>query len=232
LQSPRAEHGASGNGETFGFRASVLGGVGGAESHWYASTPPVDRDVLEPFFVSTGLVAIAEIGDKTQLLALVLAARFRKPAPILAGILVATLANHALAAAVGATAATLLQGPWMRWILGLAFLAFAGWALIPDKFEDDDHPPERPGRSVFLATAIAFFFVEMGDKTQVATAALAARYQEILVVAAGTTLGMMVANAPVVLIGGQAASRLPLKWIRWTAAAAFAVIGLWILFQG
>jgi Ca2+/H+ antiporter, TMEM165/GDT1 family len=209
-----------------------FGGVGGAEGHWYAPTPPAECDVLEPFFVSTGLVAVAEIGDKTQLLALVLAARFRKPAPILAGILVATLANHALAAAVGATVGALFQGPWMKWVLGLAFLAFAGWALIPDKFEDDDHPPERPGRSVFLATAIAFFFVEMGDKTQVATAALAARFQDVVVVAAGTTIGMMIANAPVVLIGGQAASRLPLKWIRLAAAASFAAIGVWILVAG
>lgn len=209
-----------------------FGGVGDAEGHWYASTLPADCDVLEPFFVSTGLVAIAEIGDKTQLLAMVLAARFRKPAPILAGILAATIANHALAALAGATAGALLDGPWMKWVLGLAFLAFAGWALIPDKFEDDEIPPERPGRSVFLATAIAFFFVEMGDKTQVATVALAARFQQVVLVTLGTTLGMMLANAPAVFIGDRAAGKLPLKWIRLGAAACFAAIGVWILLWG
>lgn len=188
--------------------------------------------MLEPLLVSTGLVAVAEIGDKTQLLALVLAARFRKPAPILAGILAATIANHALAALAGALVGGLLQGPWMKWVLGLAFIAFAAWALIPDKFEDDEAPPERPGRSVFLATAIAFFFVEMGDKTQVATAALAARFQDVVMVTCGTTLGMMLANAPAVLIGDRAATKLPLKWIRLAAAASFAAIGIWILVWG
>src|SRR2546430_1767434 len=139
---------------------------------------------LEPFLVSTGLVALAEIGDKTQLLALLLAARFRRPWPILGGILAATIANHLLAAAVGAAAGAFLQGPWMRWVLGAAFLAFAGWALIPDKFEEDERPKERGG-SVFLTTLVAFFFVEMGDKTQVATVALAARFHEVVTVAAG-----------------------------------------------
>lgn len=188
--------------------------------------------MLEPFFVSTGLVAVAEIGDKTQLLAMVLAARFRKPAPILAGILAATIANHALAALAGALMGDLLQGAWMRWVLGLAFIAFAGWALIPDRFEDDEVPPERPGRSIFIATAIAFFFVEMGDKTQVATAALAARFQDVVMVTAGTTLGMMLANAPAVLIGDRAATKLPLTWIRLAAAVSFAAIGVWILVRG
>ncbi|MES2032895.1 MAG: TMEM165/GDT1 family protein [Pseudomonadota bacterium] len=187
---------------------------------------------MEAFLVSTGLVAIAEIGDKTMLLAIVLAARFRKPVPILLGILVATIANHALAATVGALAGDWLQGPWMKWVLGIAFLAFAGWALIPDKFEDDEAPSAVKAGSVFLTTAIAFFFVEMGDKTQVATVALAARFHEILWVAAGTTAGMMLANAPAVFIGEAAAQRLPLKYIRWTAAACFAAIGLWILVAG
>ncbi len=184
---------------------------------------------MEVFLVSTGLVAIAEIGDKTQLLALCLAARWRKPAPILAGILAATIVNHALAATVGAVAGDLLGGPWMKWVLGLAFLAFAAWALIPDKFEDGDCPPEKSGQSIFWATAAAFFLVEMGDKTQVATAALAARFQDIALVTAGTTLGMMIANAPAVLVGEAAASRLPLKLIRWVAAGSFAVIGAWVL---
>jgi putative Ca2+/H+ antiporter (TMEM165/GDT1 family) len=193
--------------------------------------PRRNESMLEPFLVSTGLVAIAEIGDKTQLLALLLAARFRKPVPILLGILGATIANHLLAAGVGAAAGALLQGPWMRWVLGLAFLAFAGWALIPDEFEEDERPKERAG-SVFLTTLIAFFFVEMGDKTQVATVALAARFHEVLAVAAGTTLGMMIANAPVVFVGEAAAGRLPLKLIRLLAAASFAAIGLWILVAG
>jgi putative Ca2+/H+ antiporter (TMEM165/GDT1 family) len=193
--------------------------------------PRRNESMLEPFLVSTGLVAIAEIGDKTQLLALLLAARFRKPVPILLGILGATIANHLLAAGVGAAAGALLQGPWMRWVLGLAFLAFAGWALIPDKFEEDERPKERAG-SVFLTTLVAFFFVEMGDKTQVATVALAARFHEVLAVAAGTTLGMMIANAPVVFMGEAAAGRLPLKLIRLLAAASFAAIGLWILVAG
>jgi len=193
--------------------------------------PRRNESMLEPFLVSTGLVAVAEIGDKTQLLALLLAARFRKPAPILAGILAATIANHLLAAAVGAAAGDLLQGPWMRWVLGLAFLAFAGWALIPDKFEEDEHPKERAG-SIFLTTLVAFFFVEMGDKTQVATVALAARFHQVLTVAAGTTLGMMLANAPVVFVGEAAAGKLPLKLIRALAAASFAAIGLWILIVG
>ncbi len=187
---------------------------------------------MEAFLVSTGLVAIAEIGDKTMLLAIVLAARFCKPVPILAGIFVATLANHALAATVGALAGEWLAGPWMSWVLGIAFLGFAGWALIPDKFEDDEAPKETRAGSVFLTTAVAFFFVEMGDKTQVATAGLAAQFNQILWVTAGTTLGMMLANGPAVLLGEAAARRLSMKYIRWAAAACFAAIGLWILIAG
>ena len=187
---------------------------------------------MNVLLVSTGLVAVAEIGDKTQLLALLLAARYRRPVPIIAGVLVATLANHALAAALGAAAGALLQGWWMKWVLGAAFLAFAAWALVPDKFGDDDAPRERPGASVFWATTIAFFLVEMGDKTQGATAALAARFQDVALVAAGTTLGMMIANVPAVLVGDAAAGRLPLKAIRLVAAAAFAAVGVWILVAG
>jgi putative Ca2+/H+ antiporter (TMEM165/GDT1 family) len=187
---------------------------------------------MEAFLVSTGLVAIAEIGDKTQLLALLLAARFRKPVPIILGILVATLANHGLAAGVGAAVGSYLTGPWMKWVLGLAFLAFAAWALVPDTFEDDEHPKERAGASIFWTTAVAFFFVEMGDKTQVATVALAARFHQVLLVAAGTTLGMMIANGPVVFLGDAAAGKLPLKLIRWAAAGCFAAIGVWILIAG
>jgi len=187
---------------------------------------------MEALFVSTGLVAIAEIGDKTQLLALMLAARFRKPVPIILGILAATILNHALAAGVGAAAAAFLAGPWMKWVLGAAFLVFAAWALIPDKMDDDEAPAAKAGASVFWTTAVAFFFVEMGDKTQVATIALGARFHDVALVATGTTLGMMIANAPVVLIGDAAAGKLPLKYIRWAAAACFAAIGVWILVAG
>lgn len=185
---------------------------------------------MEALLLSTGLVAIAEIGDKTQLLAILLAARFRKPVPIILGILVATMANHALAALVGVAAGGFLQGPWMRWVLGIAFIAFAGWALIPDKFEDDDAPKDRAG--VFLTTLVAFFFVEMGDKTQVATVALGAQFQNVFWVATGTTLGMMLANVPAVLLGEAAANRIPLKYVRWAAASCFAAIGIWILIFG
>ena len=189
---------------------------------------------MEAFLVSAGLVAVSEIGDKTQLLAILLAARFRRPVPIILGILAATILNHGMAATVGALAGQFLQGPWMRWGLGLLFLAFAGWALIPDKFEEQqkDHGPAKTAAAIFWATAVSFFFVEMGDKTQVATAALGARFHQILLVAAGTTVGMMIADAPAVLIGEAAATRLPLKYIRWAAAASFALIGLWVLIKG
>ena len=185
---------------------------------------------LQAFLVSTGLVAIAEIGDKTQLLAMLLAARFRKPAPIIAGIFVATIANHSLAALVGKLAGNFLNGPWFHWVLGIAFLAFAAWALIPDKMDEDESPKSVGG--VFITTVVAFFLVEMGDKTQVATIALAARFHEVLWVAAGTTVGMMLANVPAVFLSQAAATRLPLKYIRWAAAASFAAIGLWVLVAG
>jgi len=187
---------------------------------------------MESLLVSTGLVAIAEIGDKTQLLAILLASRFRKPIPILLGILVATLANHGLAALAGHLAGEWLSGPWMRWVLGLAFLAFAVWALIPDRLEDDEAPPALRVHSVFLTTAVAFFLVEMGDKTQVATVALGARFAEVPLVVIGTTLGMMLANGPAVLLGEVAARTLPLQLIRMVAAGAFAATGLWVLVAG
>jgi len=186
---------------------------------------------MDAFLISTGLVALAEIGDKTQLLAIVLAARFGRPWPILAGILIATLANHLLASLVGAYAGDILDGPWMRWGLGLAFLGFAAWTLIPDKLK----PHEAPAVSsagVFVTALVAFFLVEMGDKTQVATVALAARFQSVVLVTAGTTLGMMLANTPAVFLGEAAAERVPLKWIRIAAACAFAAIGVWVLIAG
>ena len=181
--------------------------------------------MLEALLVSTGVVAVAEIGDKTQLLALVLAARFRKPVPIVLGILLATLANHALAGALGAWLIGALGPSLVRWVLGLSFLAMAAWALVPDKLEDEgERRTDRYG--AFLATLVAFFLVEIGDKTQVATVALAARYDALATVVAGTTLGMMIANVPAVLLGEVAATRIPLRLVRGVAAAIFALLGL------
>ena len=179
---------------------------------------------MDAFLVSTAIVALAEIGDKTQLLAFILAARFRRPWPIVLGILVATLANHAFAAAVGTWLTTLMGPQTLRWVLGLSFIAMAVWTLIPDKLDEDDAKLPRFG--VFGATLIAFFLAEMGDKTQVATVMLAAQYPHFWLVVIGTTLGMLIANVPVVLAGNFAAERLPLNLIRRLAAAAFAVLGL------
>ena len=178
---------------------------------------------MEAFLVSTGLVALAEMGDKTQLLSLVLAARFRRPWPIVLGILVSTVANHALAAAVGGWLATLVGPHWMRIAIGIGFLAMAAWTLVPDRLDGEI----KTGRlGVFLATGVAFFLAEMGDKTQVATVALAARYPSFVAVVLGTTTGMMLANVPVVFLGERIAARLPLKVLRRLAAAAFAVLGI------
>jgi Ca2+/H+ antiporter, TMEM165/GDT1 family len=182
---------------------------------------------LDAFLLSTLVVAIAEIGDKTQLLAIILAARFRKPWPIIGGILVATLANHALAAAAGYWIAGLVSGAWFRIALGLGFIAMAVWALIPDKADDAD--AKTPPLGVFMATAVAFFLVEIGDKTQVATVALAAQFRDVALVTAGTTLGMMLANAPAVFLGEAATKVLPLRYVRIAAAALFAVLGAWAL---
>lgn len=208
--------------------------VGGARGFEPFSRTSKNRIQMEAFLVSTGLVTVSEIGDKTQLLAILLAARFRRPIPIILGILAATLVNHGLAATVGAMAGQYMQGPWMRWVLGSAFLAFAAWALIPDKYEEEKQEAGLTATSlaVFWTTLVTFFLAEMGDKTQVATAALAARFHDIFIVAAGTTTGMMIADVPVIFISGAAAARLPLKYIRWAAAASFAAIGLWILIKG
>jgi len=183
--------------------------------------------MLEALFVSAGVVALAEIGDKTQLLALVLAARYRRPVPIILGILVATLVNHAIAGAVGAWLAALVGPTAMRWILGLSFLAMAVWILVPDKYEEQTAKPPRFG--VFGATLVAFFLLEMGDKTQIATVALAARYASLAAVVAGTTLGMLAANVPAVLLGEVAARKLPLRLVHGIAAALFAVLGVLVL---
>jgi len=169
-------------------------------------------------------VALAEIGDKTQLLAFILAAKFRKPIPIVLGILAATLANHALAGALGAWI-TLLIGPeTLRWVLGLSFIGMAIWTLIPDKFEESDAKLARFG--VFGTTLVAFFLAEMGDKTQIATVALAAQYHSIFFVVAGTTLGMMIANVPAVFLGDRVAHRMPVRVVHGVAAAIFAVLGV------
>jgi putative Ca2+/H+ antiporter (TMEM165/GDT1 family) len=179
---------------------------------------------MEAFLISTGIVALAEIGDKTQLLAFILAAKFRKPLPIIAGILVATVANHAFAGALGAWITSLVAPGTMRWVLGLSFIAMAVWTLIPDKMDDDEAGLARYG--VFGTTLIAFFMAEMGDKTQVATVALAAQYQSIVAVVAGTTLGMMIANVPAVLLGDRIANRIPVRVVHAIAAAIFAVLGV------
>ncbi|MDD5250792.1 MAG: TMEM165/GDT1 family protein [Rhodocyclaceae bacterium] len=178
----------------------------------------------QAFLVSTGVVALAEIGDKTQLLALLLAARFRKPWPIVLGILVATLANHLLAGAVGAWVTTVASRDVLRWILGASFLAMAAWIMVPDKLDDTVAGDGRYG--VFVTTVITFFLAEMGDKTQIATAALAAQYHALVTVVAGTTLGMLIADVPAVLLGDRAAVRLPLTLVHGIAAAVFAVLGV------
>jgi Ca2+/H+ antiporter, TMEM165/GDT1 family len=185
---------------------------------------------VDAFLVSAGLVAIAEIGDKTQLLALLLATRYRRPVPIILGILVATLANHALAAWAGAAVAAWLGVDTMRWILAFAFFAMAGWCLIPDKAEDGPAAVHRAG--AFLATTIAFFLVEIGDKTQIATVALAGRYASLWGVTMGTTAGMMLANVPMVLFGDVISRVVSLKLVRAVASASFVVLGALTLMLG
>ncbi|MFA5630813.1 MAG: TMEM165/GDT1 family protein [Porticoccaceae bacterium] len=179
---------------------------------------------METFLLSTGIVALAEIGDKTQLLALLLAAKFRKPAPIILGILVATLANHALAGALGAWITTAVSQETMRWILGLSFMAMALWALHPDKIGDDDQKYARYG--AFASTVVVFFLAEIGDKTQVATVALAAQHSSLGAVIMGTTLGMMIANVPAVYLGERVVTRISAKYVRIAAALMFFVIGI------
>lgn len=179
---------------------------------------------MEAFLISTGVVALAEIGDKTQLLAFILAAKFRKPLPIIVGILVATLANHSFAGAIGSWITTLMGPEILRWILGISFIAMAAWTLVPDKFDEGDAKLIQFG--VFGTTFIAFFLAEMGDKTQVATIALAAQYQHLFVVVAGTTFGMMLANVPAVIMGDRIAHKMPIKLVHRIAAAIFAVLGI------
>jgi putative Ca2+/H+ antiporter (TMEM165/GDT1 family) len=186
---------------------------------------------MEAFLVSTGIVALAEMGDKTQLLALVLAARYRKPWPIVAGILVATLVNHGLAGAAGAWITGMLGPEALRWILGGSFIGMAVWMLIPDKLDEGD-AAVAPRLGVFGTTVIAFFLAEMGDKTQIATVMLAARYQAWAAVVTGTTLGMMLANAPVVWFGERITRRVPIKVVHIVSAVVFAGIGVSALVWG
>lgn len=182
---------------------------------------------MEVFLISTGIVALAEIGDKTQLLAFTLAAKFRKPVPIIAGILVATIANHAFAGALGAWISSVVVPEVMRWILGSSFIGMAIWTLMPDRLDGDEARLARLG--VFGTTCVAFFLAEMGDKTQIATVALAAQYQSVYAVVVGTTLGMMMANVPAVLLGERIAQRMPVRLVHAMAAALFAVLGVAIL---
>ena len=182
--------------------------------------------MIEAFFASGAVVALAEIGDKTQLLALVLASRFRRPVPIVGGMLVATLANHAVAGALGAALGGALESPWFRGLVAASFFAVAAWALLPDRLDGGASRYIRGGLGAFAATLIAFFIVEIGDKTQVATVALAAHYRELVPVVAGTTLGMIAANLPVVFLGEAVTKRVPERAVRAAAAALFVLMGV------
>lgn len=179
---------------------------------------------MEGFFVSTGIVALAEMGDKTQLLAFVLAARFGKPTPIIWGILVATLLNHGAAGALGAWITTQLSPEVLRYTLGIAFLAMAAWIMVPDRLDDAEASISRYG--IFATTLTTFFLAEIGDKTQIATVMLAAQYPSLMAVVLGTTAGMMLANVPAVLLGHRMAKQMPTRWIHGAAAILFVVLGL------
>ena len=183
---------------------------------------------MEALFTSTAVVALAEIGDKTMLLAILLATRFRSTFPVVMGILVATLANHALAALLGQSLASLLEGQWFRLAVGISFLAMAAWTLVPDRL-DEDEEPKAARFGPFLTTTIAFFIVEIGDKTQVATIALGAQFQSVMLVTLGTTLGMMLANVPAVYFGRAIVERVSLRLMRMIAALLFFAIGIWVV---
>jgi putative Ca2+/H+ antiporter (TMEM165/GDT1 family) len=180
---------------------------------------------MEALFISTGVVALAEIGDKTQLLAFILAARFKKPMPIIMGILCATVVNHGLAGALGAWITSVVSPEVLRWVLGLSFLGMAVWTLIPDKIEEEETQVAHKF-GVFGATLVTFFLAEMGDKTQIATVAMAAHYASPVMVVIGTTLGMLIADVPAVFIGDRFANKIPMKLVHGIAAAMFAVMGV------
>jgi putative Ca2+/H+ antiporter (TMEM165/GDT1 family) len=180
---------------------------------------------MESLFVSTGVVALAEIGDKTQLLAFILAARFKRPVPIILGILCATVVNHGLAGALGAWITAVVSPEMLRWVLGASFLGMAAWTLIPDKIEEEE--TQIAGKlGVFGATLVTFFLAEMGDKTQIATVAMAAHYAQPLLVVIGTTLGMLIADVPAVFVGDKLADKIPMKLVHSIAAGIFAVLGV------
>ena len=185
---------------------------------------------MESLYISTGVVALAEMGDKTQLLAFILAARFKKPVPIILGILAATLVNHGLAGALGAWITSVVNATTMRWVLGLSFIGMAIWTLIPDKIEEEETQVAQK-LGVFGATLVTFFLAEMGDKTQIATVALAAHYAAPLMVVIGTTLGMLIADVPAVFVGNKFAAKIPMKLVHTIAAAIFAVMGVLTLLQ-
>jgi putative Ca2+/H+ antiporter (TMEM165/GDT1 family) len=199
---------------------------GGIRAEVYLPPDPRCASV-EAFLVSTMVVGLAEIGDKTQILSLMLAARFQHPLPIIFGILFATIANHAAAGLAGSYFGALLNGPWLRWILGVSFLSVAVWALYPDRYEGNDKAIARSG--AFISTLVAFFLAEIGDKTQIATIGLAARFEKFYPVVFGTTLGMILANIPAVLLGHRLANKLPVKAIRIVAALVFATLGVFTL---
>ncbi|MFN9357481.1 MAG: TMEM165/GDT1 family protein [Alphaproteobacteria bacterium] len=186
---------------------------------------------METFLTSTAVVALAEIGDKTQLLAILLATRFGKPLPIVSGIFAATIANHFLAALLGAQAAAFLDGQWFRTAIGLSFIAMAVWTLVPDRLDDDEGTTHTFARGAFMTTLVAFFLVEMGDKTQIATVALASRFGDALLVTLATTIGMMIANVPAVFLGNALLRRIPLVTVRLVAAGLFLLIGVAVLLQ-
>ncbi|MBK6367590.1 MAG: TMEM165/GDT1 family protein [Polaromonas sp.] len=185
---------------------------------------------MESLYISTGVVALAEMGDKTQLLAFILAARFKKPVPIILGILAATLVNHGLAGALGAWITSVVSAETMRWVLGLSFIGMAVWTLIPDKIEEEETQVAQK-LGVFGATLVTFFLAEMGDKTQIATVALAAHFAAPLMVVIGTTLGMLIADVPAVFVGNKFAAKIPMKLVHTIAAAIFAVMGVLTLLQ-
>lgn len=185
---------------------------------------------MEALYISTGVVALAEMGDKTQLLAFILAARFKKPAPIILGILLATIVNHGLAGALGAWITSVISPDTMRWVLGLSFMGMAIWTLIPDKIEEEETQVAQK-LGVFGATLVTFFLAEMGDKTQIATVALAAHYAAPLMVVVGTTLGMLIADVPAVFVGNKFAAKIPMKLVHSIAAGIFAIMGLLTLLK-
>lgn len=212
-------------GKTFDHVASALAG----EVPWSFVYLPASEHHMEALFISTGVVALAEIGDKTQLLAFILAARFKKPLPIIAGILCATLVNHGLAGALGAWITSAVSPQVLRWVLGASFIGMAIWTLIPDKIEEEETQVARR-LGVFGATLVTFFLAEMGDKTQIATIAMAAHYANPLLVVAGTTLGMLIADVPAVFVGDKLANKIPMKLVHSIAAGIFAVLGIATLF--